>query len=61
MVHEMPLKLYFMKCSERKISQCILPFRKISLISKFMTTPPGYQTFTIDILPNTHELEATRQ
>ena len=25
MVHEMPLKLYFMKCSERKIPQCILP------------------------------------
>ena len=23
----MSLKLYFMKCSERKISQCILPFR----------------------------------
>ena len=22
--HEMTLKLYFMKCSERKISQCIL-------------------------------------
>ena len=27
MFHEMPLKLYLMKCSERKISQCILPFR----------------------------------
>ena len=26
--HEMTLKLYFMKCPERKISQCILPFRK---------------------------------
>ena len=25
MVHEMTLKLYFMKYSERKISQCILP------------------------------------
>ena len=25
MVHEMPRKLYFMKCSERQISQCILP------------------------------------
>ena len=25
MFHEMPLKLYFMKCSERKLSQCILP------------------------------------
>ena len=24
--HEMTLKLYFMKCLERKISQCILPF-----------------------------------
>ena len=27
MFHEMPLKLYFMKCSERKISQYILPLR----------------------------------
>ena len=27
MVHEMPRKLYFMKCSERKISQCILPLK----------------------------------
>ena len=26
MFHEMTLKLYFMKCLERKISQCILPF-----------------------------------
>ena len=25
MFHEMTLKLYFMKCLERKISQCILP------------------------------------
>ena len=25
MVHEMPLKMYFMKWSERKISQCLLP------------------------------------
>ena len=25
--HEMTLKLYFMKCPERKISQCILHFR----------------------------------
>ena len=31
MFYEMPLKLYFMKCSERKISQCILPFIKESL------------------------------
>ena len=27
MFHEMTLKLYFMKCLERKISQCILPLR----------------------------------
>ena len=27
MFHKMTLKLYFMKCSERKISQCILPLR----------------------------------
>ena len=27
MFHEMTLKLYFMRCSERKISQCILPLR----------------------------------
>ena len=25
MFHEMSLKLYFMKCLQRKISQCILP------------------------------------
>ena len=25
--HEMPRKLYFMKCSERKISQCTLPLK----------------------------------
>ena len=24
MFHEMPLKLYFMTCSERNVSQCIL-------------------------------------
>ena len=29
--HEMTLKLYFMKCPERKISQCILPFMKFDL------------------------------
>ena len=27
MFYKMTLKLYFMKCSERKISQCILPLR----------------------------------
>ena len=27
MFHEMALKLYFMKCSERKVSQCILAFK----------------------------------
>ena len=27
--HEMTLKLYFMKCLERNISQCILPFKRI--------------------------------
>ena len=27
MLHEMPMKLYFMKCSEKKVSQCILAFR----------------------------------
>ena len=26
MFHEMPLKMYFMKYSERKVSQCILAF-----------------------------------
>ena len=26
--YEMILKLYFMKCPERKIGQCILPFKK---------------------------------
>ena len=31
MFHEMLAKLYFMKCSERKVSQWILPF-KISIL-----------------------------
>ena len=29
MFHEIPLKLYFMKYSERKILQCILPLEEI--------------------------------
>ena len=29
MFHEIPLKLYFMKYSDRKISQCILAFREL--------------------------------
>ena len=29
MFHEMTLKLYFMKCSERKILQCILPLKNL--------------------------------
>ena len=28
MFHEMLLKMYFMKCSERKLSQCILAVRQ---------------------------------
>ena len=28
MFHEMPLKLYFMKCSERNILQCMVALRK---------------------------------
>ena len=31
MFHEMTLKLYFMKSSERNISQCILPFNDSSI------------------------------
>ena len=31
MFHEMPLKLYFMKCSERKVSQYILALRTLFL------------------------------
>ena len=27
MFHEMPVKLNFMKCSERKVSQCILSLK----------------------------------
>ena len=38
MFHEMPLKLYFMKCPERKVSQCIVAFKENgyqeSIISK---------------------------
>ena len=30
MLHVMTLKLYFMKCPERKIPQCILPFRNFA-------------------------------
>ena len=35
MFHKMPLKLYFMKSSERKVSQCILAF------SVFLTLGPN--------------------
>ena len=35
----MTLKLYFMKCLERKISQCILPFRKRRFIFWVISTP----------------------
>ena len=33
MFHEMPLKLYFLKCFERKVSQCILA---LSVVLKFL-------------------------
>ena len=35
--------------------------RKVSLISKLMTSQTGSQTVTIHILPNTHKVKATRQ
>ena len=35
MFHKMTLKLHFMKYSERKISQCILPFSKLVLYWKW--------------------------
>ena len=35
--HEMTLKLYFMKCSERKISQCILPFMYICVYTLYIS------------------------
>ena len=35
----MTLKLYFMKCPERKIGQCILPFTK-GCVKKKMYPPP---------------------
>ena len=38
MFHEMTLKLYFMKCLERKISQCILPFKKTYFKEHLQTT-----------------------
>ena len=31
MFHEMSLKLYFMKCLERKISQCIHPLTQLNV------------------------------
>ena len=34
MFHEMPLKLYFMTCSERNVSQCILVLIIIIIIDK---------------------------
>ena len=34
MFHEMTLKLYFMKCPERKISQGILPFRNFAKLTE---------------------------
>ena len=36
MFYEMPLKLYFMKYSERKISQCILAFSIFEKIFKYL-------------------------
>ena len=44
MFHEMPLKLYFMKCSERKISQCILPLKQMctkNITKKFEIKAPS--------------------
>ena len=35
MFHEMPLKLYFMKYCERKVSQCILALRTAFLWNTF--------------------------
>ena len=46
--HEMTLKLYFMKCLERKISQCILPFRNIER-QIAIHIPPNVQRISVQI------------
>ena len=51
MFHEMTLKLYFMKCSERKISQCILPLIDANFEKKI------FPLLTKDFLPKFSELK----
>ena len=41
MFHEMPLKMYFMKYSERKVSQCILAFTPCDLQNSQILTYEG--------------------
>ena len=38
MFHEMPLKLYFMKCSDKKVSQCILACRNTLFVVSLFST-----------------------
>ena len=61
--NEIPLKMIknAFYCILKDIQIFVLTFRNMRLISKFMTSQHGYQTITIHILPNTHEVKAKRQ
>ena len=48
MFHEMNLKQYFMKCLERKISQCIIPSIRAEL-DDAMETTSKLSLFTDDV------------
>ena len=50
-----------MKYSERKISQCILPFRKVRLISNYMASQPGKQVIKYTYGSISQEAKAMRQ
>ena len=52
---------HFMKCSERNISQCILAFRKIILISKFVSHNLVNKQWQYTYCPISQEVKAIRQ
>ena len=47
MFHKMPLKLYFMKSSERKVSQCILVFSVFPTLGTKILKRPGFYTLQL--------------
>ena len=58
MFHEMTLKLYFMKCSEREISQCILPLTLINdlVLTGKERTATHTQSITESIVNNEEDV-----